>query len=335
MFAASIASGHGFSLFMECLTNVCHIFTIFMTTKTKPHERTSTLTIINPMAPVTYLLLFHLIPFISLAQSDKLEIRDVVYAEVDGRKLLLDIYKPPSDNNPYLIVWVHGGAWHSGSKEAPPLSFVGSGYALASVDYRLSVEARFPAQIHDIKAAIRYLRANATKYGFRSDKIIIAGSSAGAHLAALTGVTNNDKDLEGNVGQYTTTSSTVQGILDYYGPTNFTTILKQSTPHGVSVRGPAMALLLGKTVDNIPDMARKASPVFQVDANDPPLLIFHGDQDIQVPINQSHELVGAYKSHNLKVQMEVVHGAGHSDKPYFESKYQQIADAFLNEVLKN
>jgi len=291
--------------------------------------------IINPMPRVMYLMFFLLIPIVSSAQSDKLEIKDVVYAEADGRKLLLDIYKPSSNNNPYLIVWVHGGAWHSGSKESPPLSFVGSGYALASVDYRLSVEAKFPAQIHDIKAAIRYLRANAAKYGYRSDKIIIAGSSAGAHLAALTGVTNNDKELEGNVGEYTTTSSAVQAILDYYGPTNFTTILKQSTPHGVSVRGPAMALLLGKTVDNIPDMARKVSPVFQIDASDPPLLIFHGDQDIQVPINQSHELVGAYKSHNLKVQLEVVYGAGHSDTPYFESKYQQIAETFLKEVLKN
>ena len=289
----------------------------------------------NPMHTVIYLLLFSLIPIVSFAQSDKLVIKDVVYAEADGRKLLLDIYKPSSNNNPYLIVWVHGGAWHSGSREAPPLSFVGSGYALASVDYRLSVDAKFPAQIHDIKAAIRYLRANAAKYGYRSDKIIIAGSSAGGHLAALTGVTNNDKELEGSVGEYTTTSSSVQAILDYYGPTNFTTILKQSTPHGVSVRGPAMALLLGKTVDNIPDMARKASPVFQVDASDPPLLIFHGDQDIQVPINQSHELVGAYKSHNLNVQMEVVYGAGHSDTPYFEPKYQQIAQAFLLAVLKN
>ena len=260
----------------------------------------------------------------------------MAYAEADGRKLLLDLYMPTSpDKTPFLIVWIHGGAWHSGSKDSPPHSFVESGYALASVDYRLSVEAKFPAQIYDIKAAIRFLRANASNYGYRADKIVIAGSSAGAHLAALTGVTNNDKELEGNLGAYTTTSSAVQAILDYYGPTNFTSILKQSTPHGISVRGPAMALLLGKTVDNIPDMAKKASPVFQVDANDPPLLVFHGDQDIQVPINQSHELVGAYKSQNLKVQMEVVHGAGHSDKPYFEAKYQNIVDAFLKEVLKN
>ena len=271
----------------------------------------------------------------SFGQSTRNDRKDIVYAEVNGRKLLLDLYMPASNTNPYLIVWIHGGAWHSGSKDSPPTSFAESGYALASVDYRLSVEAKFPAQMHDIKAAIRYLRANASKFGYRPDKIVIAGSSAGAHLAVLAGVTSNDPELEGTLGQYTTTSSTVQAILDYFGPSNFTTILKQSTPHGVSVRGPAMALLLGKTVDNAHEMAQMASPVLQIDANDPPLLIFHGDQDIQVPINQSHELVGAYKSHNLKVQMEVVYGAGHSDKPYFEPQYQQIANKFLADVLKN
>ncbi len=281
------------------------------------------------------LYIFWSTTILSNAQSTKKELKDIQFAEVEGRKLMLDLYIPASKLSPYLIVWVHGGAWHSGSRESPPLSFVQAGYALASVDYRLSVEARFPAQIHDIKAAIRYLRANAAKHGYRSDKIIIAGSSAGAHLAVLTGVTNNDRALEGNLGEYANTSSSIQAILDYYGPTNFTSILKQSTPHGVGVRGPAMALLLGKTVDNIPEMAQKASPVFQVDAHDPPLLIFHGDQDVQVPINQSHELVGVYTSNNLKVQLEVVYGAGHSESPYFDQKYQQIVDTFLSEALKN
>ncbi|HYI78028.1 MAG TPA: alpha/beta hydrolase [Chryseolinea sp.] len=272
----------------------------------------------------------------SSAQPNPNAFKDVTYAKAEGRDLLLDLYMPSSPTpSPFLIVWIHGGAWHSGTKASPPESFVKSGYALASVDYRLSTEAKFPAQMHDIKAAIRYLRANASKYGYRADKIVVAGSSAGAHLAVLAGVTNNDKEMEGNLGDYTATSSSVQAILDYYGPTNFTSILKQSTPHGVSVRGPAMALLLGKPVDNIQDLARKASPVFQVDSNDPPLLIFHGDQDIQVPINQSHELVGAYKTQNLKVQLEVVYGAGHSENPYFESKYQSIVNTFLADVLKN
>jgi fermentation-respiration switch protein FrsA (DUF1100 family) len=137
------------------------------------------------------------------------------------------------------------------------------------------------------------------------------------------------------LGAFVKTSSSVQAVLDYYGPTNLTTIMKQSTPHGVAVRGPAIALLLGHTLDNAEELARKASPVFQVDPSDPPLLIFHGDQDIQVPINQSHELAGAYQQLNLKVQFEVVYGAGHSNSPYFEAKYQTIANNFLVEVLKN
>jgi acetyl esterase/lipase len=270
-----------------------------------------------------------------LSQSNKKEFKDVAYAEADNKKLLLDIYIPTSKSSPYLIVWVHGGAWHSGAKESPPLGFVNAGYALASINYRLSIEAKFPAQIHDIKAAIRFLRANAAKYGFRADKIVIAGSSAGGHLAALAGVTNNDRELEGNLGQHTNTSSSIQGILDYYGPTNFTSILKQSTPHGISVRGPAMALLLGNTVDNVPDAAKKASPVLQVDPSDPPLLILHGDQDIQVPINQSHELEGVYKSNNLKVKLIVAYGAGHGDGVYFEPKLQAQVEAFLAEILKD
>jgi acetyl esterase/lipase len=286
------------------------------------------------MPGTVLLLLFSLVGIICAAQPKEKIFKEIVYAETEERKLLLDVYLPPNPN-PYLIVWIHGGAWHSGSKASPPDSFVKSGYALASIDYRLSVEAKFPAQIYDIKAAIRYLRANASKYGYRADKIVIAGSSAGAHLAVLVGVTNNDKQLEGSLGEYTTTSSSVQTIVDYYGPTNFTSILQQSTPHGISVRAPAMALLLGKTVENAQDMARKASPVFQVDSSDPPLLIFHGDQDIQVPINQSHELAGAYKNQNLKMQMEVVYGAGHSNTPYFEPKYQNITNTFLAEVLKN
>jgi acetyl esterase/lipase len=285
------------------------------------------------MPRLVYLLLFFCVAFCSEAQTAK-NVKNIIYAETGGRKLLLDLYMP-SNPDPYLIVWIHGGAWHSGSKESPPLSFVASGYAIASVDYRLSIEAKFPAQIHDIKAAVRYLRANAAKHGYRADKIIIAGSSAGGHLATLVGVTNNDPALEGTLGPYTQTSSSIQAIVDYYGPSNFTSIMKQSTPHGAGVRGPAIALLLGHTVDNAPDMAKKASPVMQVEASDPPLLIFHGDQDIQVPINQSHELVGVYKANGLSVQLEVVHGAGHTEKPYFDPQYQRIVETFLADVLKN
>jgi acetyl esterase/lipase len=264
------------------------------------------------------------------AQTDT---KNIVYAETGNRKLLLDIYMPATAKNPYLVVWVHGGAWHSGNKEAPPLELVSAGYAIASIDFRLSTEAPFPAQVHDIKAAIRFLRGNAKKYGFRSDKIIIWGSSSGGHLAALVGTTNNDSYLEGTEGNYLKESSSVQGIIDFYGPTNFLTILTQSTPHGISVRAPALAILLGKPVEQAEDLAKKASPVFQVDANDPPLLIVHGEQDIQVPVNQSLELMGVYKKNSLPVEFEVIPGAGHGGDAFYKGDGLKWMKSFLQTVL--
>lgn len=258
-----------------------------------------------------------------------------MYAEAGDRKLLLDLYMPVAEKNPYLIVWIHGGAWHSGSKEGPPLDLVSSGYAIASVDFRLSTEATFPAPVHDIKAAIRFLRGNAKTYGYRSDKIIIWGSSSGGHLAVLVGTTNNDNYMEGSEGNYLQESSSVQGIIDFYGPTNFTTILTQSTPHGLSVRAPALAILLGKPLDQVEELAKKASPVYQVDANDPPLLIVHGEQDIQVPINQSLELMNVYKKKSLPVQFEVIPGAAHGGDEFYKGIGLKWAKDFLQRVLKN
>lgn len=261
--------------------------------------------------------------------------KDVVYAEIGERQLLVDVYLPDNNPNPYLVVWIHGGAWHSGSKEDPPKGLLDSGYALASVAYRLSVEAPFPAMIHDIKAAIRFLRANAKQYGYRSDKIIVAGSSAGGHLAALIGTVNGNSELEGTLGNYVSTSSNVQATVDLYGPSNFLTILNQSTPHGISVRAPALAVLLGKPVDMVPELAKLASPVYQVDANDPPMFIAHGDQDNQVPINQAHELYGALKKAGVMVQFEVVHGAGHGSPDYYQPEFTQKIIAFLEKALNN
>ena len=243
-------------------------------------------------------------------------LKDIKYATTPEKQLFLDLYMPTNATKPALMVWIHGGAWSGGSKENPPTEFIEHGFALASINYRLSGEAKFPAQIHDIKAAIRFLRANAQKYGFDADKIILWGSSAGGHLAVLAGVTNGNADLEGNLGENLQTSSKVQAILDYYGPTNLTTILKQSTPHGLNVRTPALELLFGKPVKDISAELNLASPVFHIDKNDPPLFICHGDQDIQVPINQSIELYGKYKQAGLKVEMEFIYGAAHGGKEY-------------------
>ncbi len=261
---------------------------------------------------------------------------DIQYAEVDGHKLLLDLYLPDDVDRPPLIVWVHGGAWRRGSKQNMPLKrLVEDGFAVASIDYRLSPVAQFPAQAHDGKAAIRFLRAEQENYGYDARRIGIAGSSAGGHLAALIGVTNHHERLEGSVGEHIDQSSAVQAIVDYFGPTNFTTILEQSTPHGLGVRIPALRLLLGGQPDDRPKLSRLASPVFHVDAEDPPLLIIHGDQDPQVPINQSHELHGAYKHHNLEVAFEVVHGGAHGGAAFFDEDRNALVKSFFDRHLRS
>ena len=259
--------------------------------------------------------------------------KDLVYATVDGKALALDLYLPPGVRTPPIVVWVHGGAWRSGTKAQPPMAFVQNGYALASLDFRQSVDARFPAQVHDIKAAIRFLRARARDYGYRVDRIAIAGSSSGGHLAALVGVSNGEKALEGSEGEYSGESSNIAAIIDYYGASNLMTILSQSTPHGLSVRKPALDLLLGAQPDAVTPLAELASPVMHVDRGDPPLLIFHGDQDPQMPINQSHELQGAYEKAGLDVTFDVVHGAAHGGDAFFAPDRVARAVAFLRRTI--
>lgn len=261
------------------------------------------------------------------------EHKDVVYATVDGTSLGLDIYLPAGVESPPLLVWVHGGAWRAGNKSQVPKQFLEHGFAMASLDFRQSTEARFPAQVHDIKAAIRFLRAKATTYGYRSDRIAIAGASSGAHLAALVGVTNGHRQLEGTLGDFTDQSSDVHAILDYFGASNLTTILAQSTPFGLNVREPALELLLGAPPDTAKALAELASPVLHVDANDPPLLLLHGDRDPQMPINQAHELEGVYSKAGLDVAFDVVHGAAHGGNDFYAPEHLERAVAFLRRTV--
>jgi acetyl esterase/lipase len=260
--------------------------------------------------------------------------KDIAYAQVNGTTLAFDLYKPEKQTGP-LIIYIHGGAWRSGSKKEMPLpDLVDSGCPVATVDYRLSTVARFPAQIHDIKAAIRYLRGNAQKLGIDAKQIVVSGSSAGGHLAALVGVTNGHRELEGDLGDFRDQSSDVQGIISFFGASDLTTILKQSTPHGLSVREPALDLLLGAQPDKVSDLARLASPVFHVDKDDPPLLLLHGDQDPQMPINQSHQLQGAYEKAGLaaKVQFKVLHNSGHGGKEFYAPEQMAIVKDFLKKL---
>ena len=148
------------------------------------------------------------------------EYKDLIYASTQQKQLALDLYIPDGAPKRPLVVWIHGGAWRAGSRAKPPaLYLTAQGYAVASISYRFSQEAVFPAQIHDCKAAIRWLRANALKYGYDATRIGVWGASAGGHLAALLGTSGGVKGLEGDLGN-ARESSTVQAVVDFFGPTD-------------------------------------------------------------------------------------------------------------------
>ena len=260
---------------------------------------------------------------------------DITYAtSANGEALKLDLYLPEQAGAP-LLVWLHGGGWENGNKTAMPLApIIARGFAVASLDFSPASKARFPGQVHEIKAGIRFLRAEASRYGYDASRIGILGASSGAHLAAVVGTSNGNAELEGSLGDHRDQSSDVQAIVSYFAATNLTTILAQSTPFGLNIREPALLRLLGAPPKEADALAKLASPVFQVDRADPPLLLFHGDQDPQMPINQSHELEFAYEQQGLEVDFIVVHGAAHGGDAFYSPENVERAAAFLGAQLR-
>ncbi|TML14312.1 MAG: alpha/beta hydrolase [Actinobacteria bacterium] len=223
---------------------------------------------------------------------------DLAYA-TQSTAQRLDIRLPPEGQGPFpLIVWVHGGGWERGDRglhpQHPALALVTAGYAVASIDYRLRSEAIFPAQIADVKAAIRYLRANAAALRIDPTRIGAWGDSAGGHLVALLGTSGDvapfDDPALGNQGY----SSRVQAVVDWYGPASFTTFDTQLAADQCAKRiagsESTESRLVGASIAVRPDLARAASPITYVSADDPPFLIEQGKKDCAVPWQQSQEL---------------------------------------------
>ena len=240
-------------------------------------------------------------------------LQDLEYGQGSGRAMLLDLYLPEkSGKRMPLIIWVHGGAWMAGSKDgrSPALQFTSEGYAVAHVGYRLSGEAKFPAQIHDCKAAVRWLRANAEKYELDPDKFIAWGASAGGHLAALLGTTGGVKDLEGTVNDLKQ-SSRVQGVVDWFGPTDLLRMNETESDRRHDAPNSAESRLIGGPVLENKDKAAKASPTTYVSKDAPPFLIMHGEHDLEVPIRQSEILAGALERAGVEVTFIPIKAAGH------------------------
>lgn len=262
---------------------------------------------------------------------------DVPYVERSTGKLELDIYLPEGVENPPLVVWVHGGAWRFSDKNDPlALPIVSHGFALASLDFRQSTDAPFPAQLQDIKEAIRFLRSNAARYGYSANKLALWGHSSGGHLAALAGTTQSDPLWDDGKSVYQSVDTNVQAIVAMAAPTNLSTILHQSAPQGLRVREPALELLLDGSLEEaaVGERAKQASPVFQVDPADPPLLLMHGLQDSQVPVNQALELEYAYQEQGLHVESVWIPDADHGSPQYFDGPYFEQVVEFLRTQLE-
>jgi len=259
--------------------------------------------------------------------------RDIPYVPGGHERQKLDIYRAedakPTDRRP-LIVWIHGGAWKGGSKDGcPAVRFVRRGYVVASVNYRLSQHAVFPAQIHDCKAAIRFLRANADKYGIDPARIGVWGGSAGGHLVALLGTTGGVKELEGAEGGNLDVSSRVQAVCDFFGPTDFPGYFGDDSQRNDTADN-AIADLLGGALKDRQELAALASPARHVTADDSPFLICHGDRDPLVPLDQSRLLHTRLLAAGVDSTLHVVPGAGHG---FGGREIEKLVDEFFDRYL--
>jgi acetyl esterase/lipase len=246
------------------------------------------------------------------AVKEKIEIRtDVEYAKDGEHSLKLDVYRPKasSDQPRPCIVWIHGGGWLKGDKSSGLArlgKWVATGdYVGVSVGYRLTDKGTWPIQIHDCKAAIRYLRSHAAELGIQPDRIAVWGSSAGGHLVSLLGTSGDVAELEGNLG-VTGVSSRVACVVDYCGPSDFLRFAKDAPRLNEPVYK-----LLGGSVKDKRDLAKQASPVTYVSKDDPPFLIVHGTADRLVPIDQAITFHEAQVKAGMKSEYIKMEGGGH------------------------
>jgi acetyl esterase/lipase len=257
-------------------------------------------------------------------------LRDLEYAKVEGKSLKLDLYLPPREAGRRLplVVWIHGGAWRGGSKNRTRATcLLPAGYAVASISYRFSQEAIFPAQIHDCKAAIRWLRAHGDKYALDTKRIGVWGSSAGGHLVALLGTSGGVQALEGTVGGNLDQSSRVQAVCDFCGPSDFMAIV--NAPSHINRRSPNApeSRLLGGPPATVPERARQASPVTHATADDPPFMTVHGARDRTVPPSQATRLHEVLRKAGVPSELHMLKNVGHGIRaPGLHEKVRRFFD---------
>ena len=303
---------------------------------------------------IAIIILSLIIPLSSLAQGQrkadteniKRKWLDVAYATKSPAQKL-DVYLPDEGEGPFPVIFsIHGGAFKSGDKGdgqvIPMLEGLKRGYAVVSINYRLSGEAIWPAQIHDVKAAIRWIRTNSKQYKLDSEKIAAWGGSAGGHLSAMAGTSGNVKELEdmsqGNADQ----SSRVQAVVDWFGPTDFLKMDEQakeskvSNPQIHSIPDSPESLLIGKNLADAPELVKAANPETYITNDDPPFFIQHGLNDPLVPYPQSVNFAKKLEQTlgKGKVTIELIPETGHGGPAFSTAENLNKVFAFLDKTLK-
>ncbi len=283
------------------------------------------------------------------AKTDHIERKmfDIPYANLSPAQKL-DLYWPAEGNGPFpVILAIHGGAFMGGDKRdaqlMPMLEGLKHGYAVVSINYRLSGEALFPALVQDVKAAIRWVRANTTQFLFDPTRIAVWGGSAGGYLALMAGVSAGIPELEDLTLGNPDDPAQVQAVVDWFGPTNFLQMDAQLAESGLAPQphlahnGPHSpeSLLLGQPITQIPDVVRQANPETYIRPGLPPFFIQHGDRDDTVPYQQSVNLAAKLRAvlGPEQVTLELLPGARHAD-PAFEQPHNiQKVLHFLDQAL--
>jgi acetyl esterase/lipase len=268
----------------------------------------------------------------SLIPADCKVLKDLTYGDHERNKL--DLYLPKSDAPLPLVIWIHGGGWEGGSKDynIAALPLLREHYAVASINYRLSQHAVFPAQIEDCQAAVRWLREHAKEFNLDPDHFGAWGGSAGGHLVALLG-TIDDKTFPAKEGAKAC-SGGVQAVCDWFGPADFLHWGPITIDNPLAKKPSAISRLFGGTVPDKQDLARKASPVTYVSKTSTPFLIYHGDSDPVVPLQQSEELNDLLKKAGVDSTLHVVKGAQHGGAGFMAPEVLKEEEVFFDKYLK-
>ncbi|MEX1040890.1 MAG: alpha/beta hydrolase [Pirellulaceae bacterium] len=293
------------------------------------------------ITPVFLLLSLGLLACRGQGEEIRLE-EGITYQEVEGQSLQLDMAHPEGEGPFPALVFIHGGGWTGGNRQAfrgPIQEAAGRGYVAVSISYRLmtfdmekkettTAKPIFPTQIHDCKAAVRWLKAHAEKYHVDSDRIGVIGASAGGHLALLVGLAGKEADLEGS-GPHLDQSSDVQAVVNIFGPTEMVTAHQGSTLAWI------FRLFMGGTPEETPETYKAASPVTYVRAGAPPILTLHGDQDPVVPVQQAELLDERLKEAGAPHTLMILKGQGHGFAAAAQQKANEATWKFFAKHLKN